>query len=883
MTPERYKEVGQLYRAALEVEPERRAAFLAEACNDDEALRQEVESLLDYATRSGGLMDQPALEVAAKALAEDQPWSPVGQSLGHYRILSLLGKGGMGEVYCARDTKLDRTVALKILPAELAADQDRLRRFVREAKAASALNHPHVATIYEIGESDNAHFIAMEHVEGQTLAARIKGQPLAVNELVEIGGQIADALDEAHSKGITHRDIKPANVMLTARGQVKVLDFGLAKITPPAQPADSEISALTKTEPGVMMGTVAYMSPEQALGREVDARSDLFSLGVVLYEMATGQRPFRGATVTETIDHILHTEPEAITQINEQAPAALAQIVSKCLAKDRERRYQSARELLDDLCQLKSGSFSAQRALPTDPNAPTLRTLAGKTAAMSVVKGRARWLLAGALVVAVLTSALAYWRMYRAQPAISGPPEIKSLAVLPLENLSGDPAQEYFADGMTESLISSLGQIHALNRVISRTSMMRYKGSRKSLPEIAAELKVDAVIEGTVQRVGGRVRVTAKLIPAATDSPVWAQEYERDLSDVLKLQNEIARTVAEEIRIQLTAEERARLAAARSVDPVAHEQYALGRYHYWKRNEEGYKRAIEHFERAIQLASNYAAAYSGLSDAWLYRGIYGAKPFREVEAPARAAALMALALDNNLAEAHASLGRLKFTYDFDWAGAEEEIKRALTLGPNNLIAHNDYAFLLHALGRFPEAILQIQTAAQLDPVSPAIQADFGRILYRARKYVEAVEHLNRALELAPDNGVAYGRLGDVYTEMGRYEEAIAAFERAQAFSNNPMYKARRARAYVLAGRRREALRLLEELKAVPRTGRFPGYSLATVYAALGDKDEAFRLLVKAVEERDQLSCFLKTDPPFDSLHSDPRWKELLRRMNFPTE
>ena len=436
---------------------------------------------------------------------------------------------------------------------------------------------------------------------------------------------------------------------------------------------------------------------------------------------------------------------------------------------------------------------------------------------------------------------------------------------------------------MTEALISGLAQLHALNKVISRTSVMRYKGSRKSLPEIAGELKVDAVIEGTVQRVGERVRVTAKLIPAASDSPVWTRIYERDLSDVLKLQSDVAREVAEEIRIQVTAEERARLTSAPTVNPAAHKEYWLGRYHYWKFNEEGLTRAIEHFDRAIQLAPDYAAAYSGLSDAWRDRGIFGSKSFKEVVPLARAAASKALALDNNLAEAHVSLGRLKCNYDFDWPGAEESMKRALALDPNNLVAHQDYAFLLIALGRFPEAIAKIERAAQLDPLSSVIQAGFGRILYRARNYIEAVEHLNRAVELAPGNSMAYGRLGDVYTEMGKYEEAIAAFEKAQALSNNPMFKARLARAYVRAGRRRDALRLLEELKITTRTGRFPGVDLAAVYTALGDKDEAFRLLVKAVKESDQVISFIKFDPPFDSLHSDPRWKQLLSLINLQDE
>ena len=466
-----------------------------------------------------------------------------------------------------------------------------MRRFVREAKAASALNHPNVAHIYEIGEAEGVSFIAMEYVEGQTLAARIGCHPLDPAEIVEIGMQMADALDEAHSQGITHRDIKPANIMVTPRGQVKVLDFGLAKINRPGgQEVDSNLDTLTQTTPGVVMGTVPYMSPEQALGREVDHRTDIFSLGVVLYEMATARRPFsrdeceRDAGPDPARAAGSH-QPTSITT----CPASWSASSASAWRRTASGAISSARELLVDLKNLKR-DLEVGGSRYSEPR--------GKRATKPLTSRR--WLAISALVMLVV-AALSYLFLFRGAPtAVS--PEIKSLAVLPLENLSGDPAQEYFADGMTEALISNLAQIRALSRVISRTSVMRYKGSRKSLPEIAAELNVDAVIEGTVQRSGGRVRVTAKLIPAATDSPLWTRDYERDLSDVLKLQSDVARAVADEIRIQVTPEERARLAAARNIDPQAHEAYLLGRHHL-RTNEDDLRQAIGHFERGHSTGS----------------------------------------------------------------------------------------------------------------------------------------------------------------------------------------------------------------------------------------------------------------------------------------
>ena len=615
MEPERWQQIDRLYHSALKVEPSQRAAFLREACAGDEALRQEVEALLANEGEAKGFIEAPALEAAAK-MAADNRQSLVGRQVGPYKIVSLLGTGGMGEVYLAQDPRLERTVALKILPTELASDPDRMRRFIREARAASSLKHPNVATIHDIGESDGFHFIAMEYVEGQTLATKISGCPMNTDEIVEIGLQVADALDEAHRKGITHRDIKPANLMLTPRGQAKVLDFGLAKVTRPAgQTATTDMSTVVSTETGMVMGTVQYMSPEQVLGKEIDYRSDIFSLGVVFYEMATGRLPFSGASASETTDRILHGQPEAIARFNYNVPVELERIIRKCLEKDRGRRYQSARDLLIDLKNLKRDSGSATAVVADESHVKWQTVLMSRR-------------ILGISVLAVLMAAIAaYMLLFRDgfSPVLS---DIKSLAVLPFDNLSNDPEQEFFADGMTEQLITDLSKIRAL-RVISRTSVMQYRGARKSLPQIARDLGVDAVVEGSVMRSGNKVRITAQLIRARAEQHLWAESYDRDLSEVLGLQREVARTIAGEIRVTVAPQEQAQLGVGRRVDPEVYELVLRGQYYANRRVEEDLTKAIEYFEQAIARDPNYAPAHAGL--AFSYQNLASIyRPPREV-------------------------------------------------------------------------------------------------------------------------------------------------------------------------------------------------------------------------------------------------------------
>ena len=694
----------------------------------------------------------------------------------------------MGAVYLAvrADDQYQKQVAIKLIKRGMDTETI-LRRFRTERQILANLDHPNIAKLLDGGTTEEGlSYFIMDYVDGLPIDMYCDTQKLTTVERLRLFRTVCSAVAYAHQNRVVHRDLKPGNILVTAQGVVKLLDFGVAKLLNPEASSKTTGSTAAALRPM----TPEYASPEQVRGSVITPASDIYSLGVLLYELLTGHRPYRVRSLTpQEIEHVICEEapekpsmvigrveeapdrdrpltPASVSETREGQPEKLRRrlagdldtIVLMALRKEPERRYGSVEQFSEDIRRHLEG-------LPVIARKDAFWYRSAKFIKRNKAAVLAATLGAGIILGLVVVAALSYLLLFRGAPtAVS--PEIKSLAVLPLENLSGDPAQEYFADGMTEALISNLARIRAL-KVISRTSVMRYKGSHKSLPEIARELNVDAVIEGTVQRSGGRVRVTAQLIHAATDAHLWARDYERDLTDVLKLQSEVARAVADEIRIQVTAEERARLASARSVNPQAHEAYLLGRYHFSKGNEQGWKQAIEYFERAIQLAPDYAAAYAGLSDAWRQRGVFGAADFKEVESPARAAALKAIELDEQLAEAHISLANIKYLYDWDWAGAEQEFRRALELDPGSLDAHIDYGHLLMHLGRHDEAIREGQIAVQLDPLSSGTQSSLGRFLYRARRYEEALPHLQRAVELEPRSVVANSRLGDVYAQTGQ--------------------------------------------------------------------------------------------------------------------
>ncbi|UCF79739.1 MAG: protein kinase [Candidatus Eiseniibacteriota bacterium] len=771
----------------------------------------------------------------------------IGKTISHYRILEKLGEGGMGVVYKAQDTKLDRTVALKFLPPELMRDSDARMRFFHEAKAAAALSHPNICTVHEIDEAEGQIFIATECVEGETLKQKIESGPMRIDAALRIVIQIAEGLQEAHEKGVVHRDIKSANIMVTPRGQAKIMDFGLAKLR--------GVTQVTKA--GTTVGTIGYMSPEQARGGDTDHRTDIWSLGVVLYEMVTGQLPFRGDYAEAVVYSILNETPEPVTALRTGVPMELERIIEKAMAKRREERYQQVNEMLVDL---RSASMRA-----ASDRAP-------HTAGMRVSKRR-RWVMLAAGLAGLIAITILLTQVLLVRP--DG--VIDSIAVLPLENLSGDPEQEYFADGMTDALIASLAKISSL-KVISRTSVMRFKESDKSLPEIARALNVRAVVEGTVILTGDRVRVTAQLIRAPTDEHLWAESYDRDLGDILELQSELARAIAKEIHVRLSPQDHERFAAARQLDPEVYQLYLKGRYYWNKRTEEGFQRAIDYFEQAIEKDPAYAPAYSGLADTYALFSSWGMVSPDEVLPKAKAAALKAVELDSTLAEARVSLATVR-EIEWDWEGAGREYRRAIELNPSYATAHHWYGLHLSELGSVDEALVAAKRARDLDPLSLIINASVAWHLITAGRHDEAIEELHKALDMDPDFEATHQLLGAAFAEKGLYERAIEELERAVTVGG-PLSESAATLGYVygVAGMDDKARNILKEFDDSSEEKYVAPYFYAVIYSGLGDEKLAFESLERAFRERDPWIVQLKTDPRFRNLRDDPRFSALVRKI-----
>ncbi len=789
-----------------------------------------------------------------------------------------LGAGGMGEVYLAQDTLLDRKVAIKLLPAESQADDQARKRLVREAQAAAKLDHTNICSIYEVGEADGRQFIAMQYVDGETLNVRAARKSLDFSEIVNIAAQVADALAEAHAHGVIHRDIKPGNVMLTSRGQAKVMDFGLAKAIGGKVESEAKTQSVLTT-PGTILGTLPYMSPEQVTGEQTDARSDIFSFGAMLYEMVSGRQPFVSESAAATASAILTHEPPPLARFAPEIPDELQRIVRKCLAKDREHRYQSARDLAIDLENIRRQRDSAEVQTLSESR---LRSLADTQRDLHPVKKPSsvarRAVIAAAVLVALLIAGFVYLKRFRQTPVASVAP-ITSLAVLPLENFSGDASQEYFVDGMTEALTTELAQIRAL-RIISRTSSMKYKGVRKSLPDIARELNVEGIVEGSVSRSGDRVKVTVQLIRAGTDQNLWAQSYTHELTDILVLQTNVARDIAHEVKIQLTPQDTTRLSSPSKVNPEAHDAYLRGRF-YWNKNaREDLDKARDYFQQAVDKDPQYAPAYVGIADYYAVLPFYANARPDDVFPKAKQAVAKALEYDSSLAEAHSTQAYILTYYDWDWVAAEKEFQQAISLNPNDATVHHRYSRFLSSLGRVEEALAELERARLLDPNDLVIKANRAMIHYFARQPDQAIENLRKVLQDKPNFTTAHWGLGLAYEQKGLYDLALAEFQKA-AEGRGPNTLASLGHCYGVTGRTKEAREILTELIKRSEKEEVSDYQLALVHIGLGDSQAATEALEQAYREHATLLGYLKFDPRFDPLHGDQRFQDLITRLNFP--
>ena len=796
----------------------------------------------------------------------------VSQQISHYRILEKLGAGGMGEVYLAEDSKLGRKLALKILPEVFTKDPIRVARFQQEARAASALNHPNIITIYEVGEENGLHFIATEHIIGLTLRQHLRPEGLALREALEIGSQVASALQAAHEAGITHRDIKPENVMIRPDGYIKVLDFGLAKLTEKTESVVVDKEAATqikaKTDPGTVMGTATYMSPEQARGLVVDARSDIFSLGVLLYEMLTGRVPFDGATTTDVLAAIIHVDPPPLSRYCQQAPPELEIHLAKALRKDCEARYQTIKSFLSDLRFVKSRlDFEAefariskeQPARKSGEEISEALTAEFRTGEVLSPSGR-----------------LQTNRSLERRPISA---EIESLAILPMENASADAGMEYLSDGITESIINSLSNLPKL-RVVPRSTVFGYKGRKTDPQKTGEELAVRAVLTGRVIQLGDSLIVKTELIDVARSSQLWGEEYRRKLTDIFALQDEIAEEISQKLRLHVSGEDRQLLKKRYTDNTEAYHLYLKGRYYVGKRTPEWIRKGVEHFQQAIDLDPNYALAYSGLAEAYGFlASSTGGQPPRDAYPLAKAAALKALELDDTLGEAHCSLGFFRLLFDWDFAAAETEFKRAIELSPNFSNAHDGYGFYLKATGQHEQAIASCKRAQELEPLSLFLTLSLGWAYYFARRYDEALKQSSKVLEMDPNFGFAHWHRGMVFIQQQNFTEAINAFRKAISLSGAiPTFIAHLGHASARAGKHREARQMLAQLENLSKRQYVSSYLLAVIYLGLGELEQTFDWLEKAYDERAGFLAFVGVEPMLDRVRANTRFAELLTRM-----
>jgi serine/threonine protein kinase/tetratricopeptide (TPR) repeat protein len=829
MNRAREERLEQLFDEALALPPELRAAFLDGACDADPELRVTLAALVADAGDAYAFGDRvlgPAVVQVASVLlgdshpsADDAEDALLGQQIAHFQIVEKLGGGGMGLVYKALDLRLDRTVALKVLPSRLGEDEEAKRRFGHEAKAASALDHPNICAVHEIGQTESGRlFIAMAYCEGETLKQKITRGPLPVSQALEYAAQVAGALQRAHEAGIVHRDVKPANVIVTDSGAAKIVDFGLAKM-----------AGTAVTREGITIGTVAYMSPEQTRGDAVDARSDIWSLGAVLYEMLAGQRPFRSESDETLIYAIRHDEPKSIREVRAEIPGGLDAVVSRCLEKEPARRYQRADELLADLRTMQKGGAVRR---------PLSRRRVLRYASAGVV-----------LIALLILSGVAL----RSRPEA----RVHSLAVLPVTAFTGDSAKDALSDGMTDMLITHLSQLSGLRRVISRTSVAQYRNTQKSSRQIGRELGVDALVEMSVIREGERVRMTVTLVRAETERVLWSRSFERPMRDALTLQGEIVQAIAQELQVRLTPQEAAHLTqAAPEVNPEAFALYLQG-----SRVKQNAPLAIAYFEKAIEKDSAFALAYAAVALPYVFAGN---------KAQAERAIAKALSLDPSLSEAYAALGLLRMWIDWDWTAAEAALRRAISLNAHDAHAHHELGQLFMRLDRCDEAIAEEQRAVLSEP--GYYQSGIGEVYLYCRRYDEALHEFEKTLDVVIDPFNVYQNLGDTYFYQGQYQKALTMYQKTWWV---PGW------AYGPLGGRSETLQQISDLKdkwARDETKRHIPFYLARLYASLGERAEAITWLERAYEKRHGIVVYLKVHPQFDSLRSEPRFQSLLRRI-----